>query len=87
MKRIAVSAPWLSRRAVIITLGAAVAAAGTLTLIAHKAHLSRLLPLLPYAAILLCPLMHVFMHGGHGGHGAHGGQGSQPPGDDTKDAR
>ena len=87
MKRIAFSAPWLSRHAVIIVLGVAVAAAGTLTLIAHKAHLSRLSPLLPYAAILLCPLMHVFRHGGHGGHGAHGGQGSQPPGDDTKDAQ
>ena len=81
MKRIAVSGSWLSRRAVIIALGVAVAAAGTLTLISHKAHLSRLLPLLPYAAILLCPLMHVFMHGGHGG------QGSQPPGDDMKDAQ
>lgn len=22
--------------------------------------------------LLLCPLMHVFMHGGHGGHGGHG---------------
>jgi hypothetical protein len=21
--------------------------------------------------LLLCPLMHVFMHGGHGGHGGH----------------
>ena len=30
---------------------------------------------LPFFFILLCPLMHLFMHGGHGGHGH----------DDTKD--
>lgn len=34
----------------------------------HRAHA---LGLLPFALLLLCPLMHVFMHGGHGGgHGA-----------------
>jgi hypothetical protein len=22
--------------------------------------------------VLICPLMHMFMHGGHGGHGNHG---------------
>ena len=26
-----------------------------------------------YGMLLLCPLMHLFMHGGHGGHGSHGG--------------
>ncbi len=26
---------------------------------------------LPYLILLLCPLMHVFMHRGHGGHGDH----------------
>jgi hypothetical protein len=31
----------------------------------HKAHI---LGALPYALLLLCPLMHLF-HGGHGGHG------------------
>ena len=36
----------------------------------HRAHL---FGLLPYALVLLCPLMHLFMHGGHGGHG-HGGK-------------
>jgi hypothetical protein len=25
--------------------------------------------ILPFFFILLCPLMHLFMHGGHGGHG------------------
>jgi hypothetical protein len=27
--------------------------------------------------LLLCPLMHMFMHGGHGGHGGRGGHGQQ----------
>ncbi len=25
----------------------------------------------PYLILLLCPLMHIFMHRGHGGHGNH----------------
>ena len=32
-------------------------------------HLDHALGFLPYAIILLCPLMHLFMHGGHGNHG------------------
>ena len=32
----------------------------------HRAHL---LGALPYALLLLCPIIHVFMHRGHGGHG------------------
>jgi hypothetical protein len=32
---------------------------------------------LPYLLILLCPIMHLFMHGGHGGHGDHSGHGDQ----------
>lgn len=35
-------------------------------------HLAHLIPFLPWAFLLLCPLMHLFMHGGHGGHGGHG---------------
>ena len=34
----------------------------------HQAHL---LGALPYLILLLCPLMHIFMHRGHGGHGSH----------------
>ena len=30
----------------------------------HRAHA---LGFLPYALLLACPLMHLFMHGGHGG--------------------
>ena len=42
---------------------AAVAAA--YVLIAHKAHV---IEYLPFALLLACPLMHIFMHGGHGHH-------------------
>ena len=46
----------------------------------HRAHL---LGFLPYAFLLACPLMHVFMHHGHG-HGSHhghrgGGSGAPVP--------
>ena len=34
----------------------------------HRAHV---LGFLPFAFLLACPLLHVFMHGGHGGHGGH----------------
>ena len=33
-------------------------------------HLEHALGLLPYSILLLCPLMHIFMHGNHG-HGNH----------------
>ncbi len=33
----------------------------------HKAHI---LGALPYLLLLLCPIVHMFMHRGHGGHGA-----------------
>lgn len=38
-------------------------------LMEHRQHL---FGLLPFLILLLCPLMHLFMHGGHG-HGKHGG--------------
>lgn len=31
-------------------------------------HGSHVLPYLPYLILLLCPLMHLFMHKSHGGH-------------------
>lgn len=40
-------------------------------------HLDHVLGLLPFAFLLLCPFMHLFMHGGHGGHGGHGDHGGQ----------
>lgn len=35
-------------------------------------HTAHLYGVLPFALLLLCPLMHLFMHGGHGDHGTHG---------------
>lgn len=34
-------------------------------------HTAHFFGFLPYALLLLCPLLHLFMHGGHGGHGGH----------------
>jgi hypothetical protein len=42
----------------------------------HRAHL---LGFLPYAFLLACPLMHMFMHHGHG-HGSHHDHRSDGPG-------
>jgi hypothetical protein len=42
------------------------ALAGLAFLIDHWTHVA---PWLPWAILLACPLMHIFMHHGHGGHG------------------
>ena len=53
-----------------IALVAFLAIAAFFILTEHTAHA---FGYLPYALLLLCPLMHLFMHGGHGGgHGDHG---------------
>ena len=36
----------------------------------HRAHF---IYALPFLILLLCPVMHIFMHRGHGDHGNHGG--------------
>ncbi|WP_447922180.1 DUF2933 domain-containing protein [Achromobacter aegrifaciens] len=46
----------------------------------HRAHVSQWWP---YALLLLCPLMHVFMHRRHGGHGGGSHSASQGQGDKT----
>ena len=47
----------------------AFAALGAYLLATHSGHI---LSALPYLLLLLCPLMHLFGHGGHGhGHGRH----------------
>jgi len=48
--------------------------AGVLLFTEHRAHV---LGVLLYVPLLLCPLMHLFMHrhGGHGGHGQDDPQG------------
>ena len=40
-------------------------------IVEHRAHLAGSLSWLPLGFLLLCPLMHVFGHGGHGSHGGH----------------
>ena len=40
-------------------------------------HTAHTLGALPYALLLLCPILHLFMHGSHGGHGDHSGHGDQ----------
>ena len=49
----------------------------------HRAHI---LGVLPYAVLLLCPLIHIFMHRGHNGrnhsHGGRQGEGDRNPRDE-----
>lgn len=55
--------------------------AGALLFTEHRAHV---LGALIYLPLLLCPLMHLFMHHGHGGHGGHHGHGDHArPNDPT----
>lgn len=49
-----------------LALLAFLAIAGFYLVTEHTAHLWGYLP---YALLLLCPLLHLFMHGAHGGHG------------------
>jgi Protein of unknown function (DUF2933) len=64
---------FLTSRWGLVLLGFLVIA-GVLLFTEHRAHVLGALIWLP---LLLCPLMHFFMHGGHGGHGDHGGHGQQ----------
>lgn len=43
----------------------------------HRAHL---LGAVPYLLLLLCPIVHLFMHRGHGGHGHHSSPGARDTG-------
>lgn len=65
---------FLSRKFALVCL---VVAAAYFILMEHWRHI---VPLLPYVFLLMCPLMHLFMHGGHGGHkqeeGEHEGHGA-----------
>jgi DUF2933 family protein len=61
-------ASFLRSRAGLVLIGFLVIA-GALLFTEHRAHV---LGALIYLPLLLCPLMHVFMHGKHGGHGSHG---------------
>lgn len=46
------------------------AVAALFLVLEHSAHLLGAWPLL---FVLVCVVMHIFMHRGHGGHGSHGG--------------
>jgi hypothetical protein len=59
---------WRSRAGLACLVFIGVAAFYLLT--EHTAHV---FGYLPYVLILLCPLMHIFMHGGHGGGDEHAG--------------
>ena len=58
---------FLTSRTGVVLIGFIVIA-GALLFTEHRAHV---LGALIYLPLLLCPLMHLFMHGGHG-HGSHG---------------
>ncbi|WP_020405227.1 DUF2933 domain-containing protein [Hahella ganghwensis] len=54
---------WLSPKG--LSAIALIAVASYFLMIEHRQHLFQALP---YLLILLCPLMHIFMHRGHGSH-------------------
>ena len=60
---------FLTSRWALVLLGF-ILIAGILLFTEHRAHVLGALIWLP---LILCPLMHMFMHGGHSGHGDHGG--------------
>lgn len=67
--------PWRFRW--ILALSGFLLAAAFLLWTEHRAHI---LGALPYLILLLCPVLHLLMHGGHR-HGGHGEQGE--PGNGT----
>lgn len=54
-----------SRRSLLPILVVLVAVLGFFLFTEHRAHL---FGVLPFLIVLLCPLMHLFMHRGHNGH-------------------
>ncbi len=62
--------PWWRSRIGLALLGCGLIVG--VVLIATSA--TQLAGLLPYGLLLLCPLLHLFMHRGHGNHSDHGGQ-------------
>ena len=53
---------------------AALTLIGAVSYFLFMEHREHLFQFLPFLILLLCPLMHIFMHRGHG-HGVHGEQG------------
>lgn len=52
---------------------AAIALIGSVLYFLLTEHRAHFIYGLPFLILLLCPLMHMFMHRGHGGHGGRGG--------------
>lgn len=64
-----------SRAGIVLLVFLAIAAFFLIT--EHTAHV---LGVLPFLLVLLCPLLHLFLHGRHrGGHASHGGNHRQRP--------
>jgi hypothetical protein len=61
---------WLRSRTGLIFL----AFLGIVTFFLVTEHTAHFFGILPYALLLLCPLLHLLMHGGHGGHDGHAEQ-------------
>lgn len=61
---------WARSRTGLVTI-ALLAIAAFFLIVEHYAHV---FGLLPFALVLLCPLMMLFMHGGHGSHDHNNGQ-------------
>jgi hypothetical protein len=59
--------PWWRQRFWLVLIGF-MAIGGFLLLTEHRAHA---LGVLPFLLLLVCPLMHLFMHHGHGRHDRH----------------
>lgn len=60
-----------------------VAFLGIVTFFLVTEHTAHFFGFLPYALLLLCPLLHFFMHGGHGDHGAHTGHAGHAEGEES----
>ena len=68
---------WRSRAGLAFAVVAVVV--GGYLLFEHRLHA---LSFLPFLILLLCPLLHVFMHGGHGHQGGSSPRSSTSPGEE-----
>ena len=66
---------WILSRTTLV-LGVFLAIGVFFLITEHTAHF---FGVLPFALLLLCPLMHLFMHGGHGGSDDHARDQAQRP--------
>ncbi len=75
------SVPRRSLRHSRVVMGLLVAAAILAGYFLWTGHRLHLIQWGPYALLLACPLMHLFMHRGHGGHGRGPHSGANQDGD------